>query len=132
MRYIPYLGFSSSLPSTNVFPVADWTVDAKRQVEDLVDATGDHWNCQLLLLGSLRGSRFSKVNTKLLNMPSMLRLISLLSYLVTIVSATALTYKLAPGEKSCFFSDVKQSGVKIAFYFAVSHLYKRSIGHDSI
>lgn len=34
-------------------------------------------------------------------------------------SATALTYKLTPNEKACFFTQVDQPGVKIAFYFAV-------------
>jgi hypothetical protein len=35
------------------------------------------------------------------------------------VSATALTYKMQPNEKACFFTDVGQKGAKIAFYFAV-------------
>ncbi|KAJ9639966.1 hypothetical protein H2201_006864 [Coniosporium apollinis] len=43
---------------------------------------------------------------------------SLLAYL-TLASATALTYKLAANEKSCFFTDVQQKGAKVAFYFAV-------------
>ncbi|KAI9828434.1 MAG: hypothetical protein M1832_002862 [Thelocarpon impressellum] len=34
-------------------------------------------------------------------------------------SATALTYKLAPSEKACFFTWVEQKGAKVAFYFAV-------------
>ena len=40
--------------------------------------------------------------------------------LTPLVSATALTYKLAPNEKTCFFTNVEQAGAKIAFYFAVS------------
>lgn len=36
------------------------------------------------------------------------------------VSATALTYKLQPNEKACFFSFAEQKGQKLAFYFAVS------------
>ena len=40
--------------------------------------------------------------------------------LSNVVSATALTYKLAPHEKACFFTSVNQAGVKMAFYFAVS------------
>ncbi|KAL3422873.1 emp24/gp25L/p24 family/GOLD [Phlyctema vagabunda] len=43
----------------------------------------------------------------------------LLAALSPLVSATALTYKLAANEKACFFSDVEHKGVKIAFYFAV-------------
>ncbi|EON63014.1 hypothetical protein W97_02240 [Coniosporium apollinis CBS 100218] len=43
---------------------------------------------------------------------------SLLAYL-TLASATALTYKLAANEKSCFFTNVQQKGAKVAFYFAV-------------
>ena len=39
--------------------------------------------------------------------------------LSSLVSATALTYKLAPHEKACFFTSVNQAGVKMAFYFAV-------------
>ncbi|KAL9630425.1 MAG: hypothetical protein Q9164_006422, partial [Protoblastenia rupestris] len=38
---------------------------------------------------------------------------------ISLVSSTALTYKLTPSEQACFFSDVKQQGAKIAFYFAV-------------
>jgi hypothetical protein len=40
--------------------------------------------------------------------------------LASTVSATALTYKMTPNEKACFFTDVAQKGAKIAFYFAVS------------
>jgi len=39
--------------------------------------------------------------------------------LSSVVSATALTYKLVANEKACFFSNVEQKGAKIAFYFAV-------------
>jgi len=34
-------------------------------------------------------------------------------------SATALTYKLTPNEKECFYSHVVKKGSKVAFYFAV-------------
>jgi hypothetical protein len=44
---------------------------------------------------------------------------ALLGYLVAAVSATALTYKLAPNEKACFFTYVEKSNSKVAFYFAV-------------
>ena len=40
-------------------------------------------------------------------------------FLLGRVSATALTYKLAPNEKTCFFSFAEQKGQKLAFYFAV-------------
>ncbi|KAH8805930.1 emp24/gp25L/p24 family/GOLD-domain-containing protein [Xylogone sp. PMI_703] len=43
----------------------------------------------------------------------------LLASLAPIVSATALTYKLAANEKACFFTNVEQQGAKVAFYFAV-------------
>ena len=36
------------------------------------------------------------------------------------VSGTALTYKLDANEKACFYAQVDQRDVKIAFYFAVS------------
>ena len=35
------------------------------------------------------------------------------------VSATALTYKLVPNEKECFYAFVDKKDAKIAFYFAV-------------
>ncbi|KAL9585135.1 MAG: hypothetical protein Q9212_001701 [Teloschistes hypoglaucus] len=45
--------------------------------------------------------------------------ITLLGYILFYVSATALTYKLQPNEKTCFFSYAEQKGLKLAFYFAV-------------
>jgi hypothetical protein len=42
-----------------------------------------------------------------------------LALFATSISATALTYKLQPNEKACFFANVAQKGAKIAFYFAV-------------
>jgi hypothetical protein len=44
----------------------------------------------------------------------------LLACFVAQASATALTYKLTPNEKACFFTATKNRGEKIAFYFAVS------------
>lgn len=44
----------------------------------------------------------------------------LLALLIPSVSATALTYKLEAHEKACFYADVQQKDVKVAFYFAVS------------
>lgn len=58
--------------------------------------------------------------------------VGLLATLIPSVSATALTYKLDAHEKACFYADVTQTDVKVAFYFAVgllldtesqSHLY---------
>ncbi|MCJ1475838.1 hypothetical protein MMC13_004502 [Lambiella insularis] len=43
----------------------------------------------------------------------------LLAYIFSLASATALTYKLAPNEKACFFTYVGQKNAKVAFYFAV-------------
>ena len=43
----------------------------------------------------------------------------LLALFTSLVSSTALTYKLAAHEKACFFTGVEQKGAKIAFYFAV-------------
>ncbi|OJD23117.1 hypothetical protein ACJ73_05536 [Blastomyces percursus] len=45
--------------------------------------------------------------------------LSLLAYGFSLVSATALTYKLDASEKACFYSFVNQPPAKIAFYFAV-------------
>jgi hypothetical protein len=44
----------------------------------------------------------------------------LIASLLSVASATALTYKLLANEKACFFTYVEQKGAKIAFYFAVS------------
>lgn len=52
-------------------------------------------------------------------MLALLPLLSLLSLLTTHAAATALTYKLVPNEKECFFTHIDNPGVKIAFYFAV-------------
>nr|POE87525.1 putative membrane protein c17a5.08 [Quercus suber] len=49
----------------------------------------------------------------------MLVLVALLGYLAAFTSATALTYKLTPNEKECFYTHVSKAGSKIAFYFAV-------------
>nr|POE72838.1 putative membrane protein c17a5.08 [Quercus suber] len=50
---------------------------------------------------------------------TMLALLALLGYLAAFSSATALTYKLSPNEKECFYTQVDKAGAKIAFYFAV-------------
>ena len=44
---------------------------------------------------------------------------SLLACISPLVSATALTYKLAAHEKACFYANVEEKGAKVAFYFAV-------------
>ncbi|QDS68775.1 hypothetical protein FKW77_005302 [Venturia effusa] len=44
---------------------------------------------------------------------------AVLALFVTSISATALTYKVQPYEKACFFANVDHKGAKIAFYFAV-------------
>ena len=49
-------------------------------------------------------------------LPTLTLLLTLLPHLLT---ATALTYKLAAHEKACFFTDVTQRSAKVAFYFAV-------------
>ena len=45
--------------------------------------------------------------------------VCILALFASSISATALTYKMQPNEKACFFTDVAQKGAKIAFYFAV-------------
>lgn len=52
-------------------------------------------------------------------MAPLFALLSLLGLVTSFASATALTYKLPPNGKECFFSHVDQKGAKIAFYFAV-------------
>ncbi|KAI7543511.1 hypothetical protein KC343_g16337, partial [Hortaea werneckii] len=49
----------------------------------------------------------------------LLPFLSLLGLFTTHASATALTYKLVPNEKECFYTHIEKPGVKIAFYFAV-------------
>lgn len=48
-----------------------------------------------------------------------LSLLTLVGLLFSNASATALTYKLAPNEKECFYTHVDKQGAKVAFYFAV-------------
>ena len=43
----------------------------------------------------------------------------LLACITPLVSATALTYKLAANEKACFYTYAEETGAKVAFYFAV-------------
>ncbi|KAJ1329102.1 emp24/gp25L/p24 family protein [Microdochium nivale] len=45
--------------------------------------------------------------------------VGLLAWLVSAVSATALTYKLSPHEEACFYASTEKTGTKMAFYFAV-------------
>ncbi|MCJ1310704.1 Transmembrane emp24 domain-containing protein 3 [Agyrium rufum] len=46
-------------------------------------------------------------------------LYGLLACCLSLATATALTYQLAPSEKACFFTWVDQKNAKVAFYFAV-------------
>ena len=48
--------------------------------------------------------------------------IGLLSWVVSLASATALTYKLSANEKACFYATSEKKGSKVAFYFAVGRL----------
>lgn len=52
-------------------------------------------------------------------MQALITFLGLLALLTSYVSATALTYKLAPNEKECFYTHVDKQGAKVAFYFAV-------------
>jgi hypothetical protein len=53
------------------------------------------------------------------NMLVLFSLLTLLGALSSFTSATALTYKLTPNEKECFYTHVVKQGAKVAFYFAV-------------
>jgi hypothetical protein len=67
----------------------------------------------------------------LLKMQYILSIASLLACLMSAVSATALTYRMQPHEKACFFNWVDVKGAKVAFYFAVSNpQHFKSHGHD--
>lgn len=46
-------------------------------------------------------------------------LLGFLGAFATYASATALTYKLPPNGKECFFANIAQKQAKVAFYFAV-------------
>ncbi|KAF2160663.1 hypothetical protein M409DRAFT_28805 [Zasmidium cellare ATCC 36951] len=46
-------------------------------------------------------------------------IIALLGLLAAFTSATALTYKMTPNEKECFYTYVDKVNSKVAFYFAV-------------
>lgn len=48
-----------------------------------------------------------------------LTLLAPLLAVVTPVLSTALTYKLGPNERQCFYTFVEKKGAKVAFYFAV-------------
>ncbi|KAI0024535.1 SKIP/SNW domain-containing protein [Xylariomycetidae sp. FL0641] len=52
-------------------------------------------------------------------MKSTLVSVGLLAWLVSMVSATALTYKIAANEKACFYAQPEKKDSKMAFYFAV-------------
>ncbi|XXG99835.1 hypothetical protein Hte_006176 [Hypoxylon texense] len=45
--------------------------------------------------------------------------VGLFAYFVSLVSATALTYKISANEKACFYAAPEKKGAKVAFYFAV-------------
>ena len=52
-------------------------------------------------------------------MLNLFHLLSLLGLLTSLASSTALTYRLAPNEKECFYTHVEKKDAKVAFYFAV-------------
>ncbi|KAI9798681.1 MAG: hypothetical protein M1833_004670 [Piccolia ochrophora] len=52
-------------------------------------------------------------------MHPLILLSTLVASLVSLTSATALTYKIAPNEKACFYTFVSSKNAKIAYYFAV-------------
>lgn len=75
------------------------------------------WPPQFRLALPVHKSQLSRLTMRLASM-----LYGLVAYLLSLVSATALTYKLTPNEKACFFSYVEEKGAKLAFYFAVKSL----------
>ena len=52
-------------------------------------------------------------------MKSTLMSVGLLAWLISLVSATALTYRLGANEKACFYAVSPKENTKMAFYFAV-------------
>jgi hypothetical protein len=59
---------------------------------------------------------------KAYRMKSTLMSVGLLAWLVSLVSATALTYRLGANEKACFYAVSPKENTKMAFYFAVRRL----------
>jgi hypothetical protein len=59
------------------------------------------------------------LTSSLVAMLVLFSLLTLLGTLSSFTSATALTYKLTPNEKECFYTRVVKQGAKVAFYFAV-------------
>ncbi|KAK7750587.1 mRNA splicing protein [Diatrype stigma] len=56
--------------------------------------------------------------------------VGLLAWIVSVVSATALTYKISANEKACFYTYSEKKGAKIAFYFAVQSGGSFDINYD--
>ncbi|KAI1504118.1 SKIP/SNW domain-containing protein [Biscogniauxia marginata] len=52
-------------------------------------------------------------------MKTILLSVGLVAWFASLVSATALTYKLSANERACFYAAPERIGSKIAFYFAV-------------
>jgi hypothetical protein len=71
------------------------------------------------LLQPLRNSFIALITAEQSNMRTTILSVGLLAWLVSVVSATALTYKMTANEKACFYANAPKEGVKIAFYFAV-------------
>ncbi|KAI5193529.1 thymine dioxygenase [Aureobasidium subglaciale] len=65
------------------------------------------------------GDMLMRWSNVLFEMAPLFALLGLLGFLTSFVSATALTYKLPPNGKECFYSHIEQKGAKVAFYFAV-------------
>lgn len=73
----------------------------------------------LPLIAATRPSTPSRPSIKPAEMGLLQLALGLLVALSPLVSATALTYKLSPNEKACFFANVDTQPAKVAFYFAV-------------
>lgn len=80
-------------------------------------ATARHNYLQQSPLNDLRDIQSVKIT--LVNMAPLFTMLSLLGLLTCLSSATALTYKMPPNGKECFYSYVPTQGAKIAFYYAV-------------
>ena len=77
----------------------------------------------------MRSSRLDYRSRLIATMQLTPLLLGTLPLFSSLVSATALTYKIAANEKACFFTDVERQNAKVAFYFAVSPCrYSHDIG----
>jgi len=89
------------------------------QVASFIDTGAFPEEFQERIQSKLAELRDSAPQVSFTDMKSLLSLAALGASLASTVSATALTYRMQPHEKACFYNAVEVKGAKVAFYFAV-------------